>query len=85
MTEETFFAALRDHVPRFVLTVSRSDRVQSEQYAVELFARGQSFRCKGFTPQECFESILRTLGIDAAPASATPATAPATRPGVEVK
>jgi hypothetical protein len=69
MSEETFFAALRDHLPRYTLTVTYSQINPLAPYAVELFARGESFRCKGFTPCECFSSILYALGIPAAPAS----------------
>lgn len=85
MSEETFFAALRDHLPRYNLAISYSAICPREPYCVELFARGQSFGCKGFTPAECFQSILDALGIKPRPAPAATFSATVTHTKVEVK
>ena len=63
MVEAEFFGLLCAHVKRYVLTVRRFDMCPDEPYFVELHARNTTYRCKGFTPGQCFDSIIEALGI----------------------
>lgn len=68
MVEDYFFAALRDHLSAYTVTITYNSKCPLAPYAVELFARGQSFRCASFLASECFVHILDTLGIHGTPA-----------------
>ena len=63
MSESEFFRIMRDRIGVYTLTVTRHHAATSAQYTVELSFGQVTYRCAGFTPAECFESILGALGF----------------------
>lgn len=80
LNEETFFTALPNDLQQYTLTVTYQYRSLSAPYAVEIFARGESYRCKGLTPSECFDNLLRALAITPRPAPLSDVGPPSRRP-----